>query len=187
MSGCAVAADGSLLSPSKINFYNDPDDVNPISGPSFSAATAPASTKTLSATRLDNYFAPQQPVVEAAGLRRTNRLPKPSARVRDAADALGDSTTSGKRKATNTFHRRVVRKITPNSDDSDEENSDSGPNSSPMRSSAMSLKTTDDTEKATDIDGTDTDEVRAAYDQTREMGDEDRKVSLIILMTCYTY
>jgi len=174
MSGCAVASDGSLLSPSKIVFYNDADDITPISGPSLMAPTAPsasASMNTSSATTLDNYFVTRQPVVELGGLRRTTRLPKPSARVRDAVDALGDSATLGKRKANNTqVHRRVVRKTTPDSDDSDREDSGSDDGS------IASLKTVDDTEKATDYDG-DTDEVQAAYDQTKEMGDEDRKVS----------
>jgi len=36
----------------------------------------------------------------------------------------------------------------------------------------------DDSDEATDCDGTDTDEVQAAYDHTREMGDADREVSL---------
>ncbi|KAF8505428.1 hypothetical protein F5888DRAFT_1630297 [Russula emetica] len=68
MSGCAVASDGSLLSPSKIDFYNDPDDAAPIFGPSLMAPTVPsASISTSSATTLDNYFASHQPAVALAG------------------------------------------------------------------------------------------------------------------------
>ena len=47
------------------------------------------------------------------------------------------------------------------------------------------VKFADDTEKATDYDGTDTDEVQAAYDQTKEMGDADREVSLSF--QCYAF
>src|SRR6266566_5913008 len=92
MSGCAVASDGSLLSPSKIDFYNDPDDTVPISGPSLMALMAlSAPISTSSATMLNNYFAshqPVQPAVKVAGVRRMTRPSKPSARVRDAANSL---------------------------------------------------------------------------------------------------
>lgn len=172
MPGCAVASDGSLLSPSKIDFYNDADDIAPISGPSLMAPIAlSVSTGTSSATTLDDYFTSHQPAVKLAGVRRTTRPSKPSARVRDAANSLSDSATTGKRKAGGApLHRRVARKIIPDSDGSDGENASDG--------SIPSLKTVDDTEEGTDCDGTDTDEVQAAYDRSREMGDEDREVSL---------
>jgi hypothetical protein len=172
MSGCAVASDGSLLSPSKIDFYNDPDDVAPISGPSLLAPTAlSASMSTSSATTLDNYFASHQPAVKLAGVRRTTRPSKPSARVRDAADSLNDSVIAGKRRQTNvSLHRRVARKIIPDSDGSDVENASDTPTPSPKAAS--------DTDEMTDGNGTDTDEVQAAYQQTKEMGDEDREVCL---------
>ncbi|KAF8491036.1 hypothetical protein F5888DRAFT_1637772 [Russula emetica] len=99
MSGCAVASDGSLLSPSKIDFYNDPDDAAPISGPSLMAPTVPsASISTSSATTLDNYFASHQPAVVLAVI-------------------------TGKRKGSNgSLHRRVARRVVPDSDGSDVEN-----------------------------------------------------------------
>jgi hypothetical protein len=171
MSGCAVSSDGSLLSPSKIDFFNDPDDIVPISGPSSTATTAPPASTGSSATTLDSYFASHQPAVKLAGVRRTTRALKPSARVRDAADALSDSAVAGKRKANHIpLHRRVARKIVPDSDDSD------GENDSDV--SMPSLKDADDTGEATDCDGTDTDEAQGAYDLTKEMGDADREVSL---------
>src|SRR6201996_2296973 len=100
MSGCAVASDCSLLSPSKIHFYNDADDVIPISGPSLVPPGPSLSTSTV-VTVLDNHFTSQQPAIKLAGVRRTTRLSKPSARVRDAAEALNTSATTGKRKANN--------------------------------------------------------------------------------------
>ena len=170
MSGCAVGSDGSLLSPSKIDFYNDPDDITPISGPSLVAHGTTAcsvSTGASLVTTLDNHFAPQQPAIMSAGVRRTTRVPKPSARLRDAADTSG---TSGKRKANHVLpQRRVARKIAaePDTDDYDDKNVSDG-----------STKTiADDTREPTDCDS-DSDKVQAAYDQTKEMGDEDRKVNL---------
>jgi hypothetical protein len=178
MSGCAVASDGSLLSPSKIDFYNDPDDVTPISGPSLMASTAlSASMGTLSATTLDNYFASHQPAVMLAGVRRTTRPSKPSARVREAADSLNGSVTTAqstrKRKGSNiSLCRRVARKIVPDLDGSDVETWHAGDISTP------SPKAASDTDETTNGDETDIDETQAAYQRTKEMGDEDREVSL---------
>jgi hypothetical protein len=82
MSGCAVASDGSLLSPSKIDFYNDANDIAPISGPSLAALTAlSASMDTSSATTLDNYFMSHQPAIKLAGVHCTTCPSKPSAWV----------------------------------------------------------------------------------------------------------
>jgi len=171
MSGCAVSSDGSLLSPSKIDFFNDPYDIVPISGPSSTAPTAPPTSAGSLATTLESYFASHQPAVKLAGVRRTTHASKPSARVRDAADASNESATAGKRKADSIpLHRRVARKVVPDSDDSDVENDSDA--------SMPSLRAVDDTEEATDSDDTDTDEVQAVYDQTKEMGDADRKVCL---------
>ena len=173
MSGCAVASDGSLLSPSKIDFYDDPDDITPISGPSLvthGTTARSVSTGPSLVTTLDNHFAPHQPAIKLAGVRRTTRPSKPSACLRDAADTLSNSGTSGKRKANHVLpQRRVARKIVPDpdTDDYNDKNVSNG-----------STKTiADDTREPTDCDS-DSDKVQAAYDQTREMGDEDRKVNL---------
>jgi hypothetical protein len=170
MSGCAVASDGSLLSPSKIDFYNDPDDVTPISGPSLGVLTAPsASTGTSSATTLDNYFSSHQPAVKLAGVRRTTRPSKPSARVRDAANSLSDSRKH--KGSIISLNRRVARKtvLDSDSDGSDVDNVSDG--------SIPSLKDATDTDDTMGGDGTDTDNAEAEYQRTKEMGDEDREVS----------
>ncbi|KAF8500129.1 hypothetical protein F5888DRAFT_1801700 [Russula emetica] len=124
MSGCAVASDGSLLSPSKIDFYKDPDDAASISGPSLMAPMVPStSISTSSATTLDNYFASHQPAVTLASVRRTTRPSKPLARVREAANDLNDSVITGKHKGSNgSLHCCVARRVVPDSDGSDVEN-----------------------------------------------------------------
>jgi hypothetical protein len=39
MSGCTIASDSSFLSPSKIDFYNDPDNTTPVTGTSSDTKT----------------------------------------------------------------------------------------------------------------------------------------------------
>ena len=177
MSGCAVASDSSLLSPSKIHFYNDADDVIPISGPLLVPPGPSLSTSTLSVstvvTVLDNHFTSQQPAIKLAGVRRTTHLSKPSARVRDAAEALNTLATTGKCKANNFApqHHVICKTIPdPNTSDNDIKSASDEPN-----------KTTDDARESTECDS-DTDSVQAAYDRTREMGDGDRKVSPSLLL-----
>jgi hypothetical protein len=172
-SGCAVASDGSLLSPSKIDFYNDPDDVAPISGPSLIAPVAHlAPMRTSSATTLETYFGSHQPAAKKLpGVRRTTRPSKPSAQVWEVAGSPSKSAISRKRKGTNVSpHCHLARKVVLESD------SDS-PNVSSVRAGSICSEAANDT---TDSDGTDIDkellQVQAAYYQTKEMGDEDREV-----------
>jgi hypothetical protein len=182
MSGCAVSSDGSLLSPSKIDFFNDPDDLEPITGPSVMSPKLPALTGSSSASTLENYFVSHdthQPSVNTVGIRHTTRPLKPSARLREAADTLGNSTTTKKRKANNNeLHRRVVRKVVTDSNDSD--GTTDNDNSMPSPSAVM------DTDPMV-RDGTDTDEVQAAYDRTKAMGEADREVSHNLWMSRYLY
>jgi hypothetical protein len=93
--------------------------------------------------------------------------------VRDAADSLNDSVITGKHRQIDvSLQHRVARKIVSDSDGSDVENA--------SNASTPSLKATSDTgtDKTTDADGTNTNKAQAAYQQTKEMGDEDCKVSL---------
>lgn len=164
MSGCAVAPDGSLLSPSKIDFYNNSDDIVPISGPSLTAPMPSSATNTPSATTLDDFFAPSH----STAVRRTTRLSKPSARVRDAADAVNNIAMTGKRKANDIPRHRVARKTVHESDDSDDGKSSD--------ESTPSVQGVDDTKKAMEYDATDTDEVQVLSDQNGEMGGTGCKV-----------
>jgi hypothetical protein len=136
-----------------------------------------ASISTSSATMLDNYFPSHQPAVKVAGVRRMTRPSKPSACVRDAANALNDSVTPGhgrKRKGSNSsLHRHVAHKVVLDSDGSESSDVENASDAS-----TPSLKAASDTNETTDSDGTDTDEAQAAYQRTKEMGDEDREVSL---------
>ena len=56
--------------------------------------------------------------------------------------------------------------------------SDNSDGMDPGNGSITSLKNVTDTNKSTDSDGTDTDKAEAAYQQTKDMCNEDHKVSL---------
>ena len=172
MSGCAVASNGSLLSPSKIDFYDDPNDVAPISGPSIMLPIAlSASMGTSSAATLDGYSTSHQPMVE--GVCCTTHTSKPSAWVQDAADSLNNSVISGKHKWSNvSLNHHVAHKIVLDSDISDVKNLSDVPTPS------LWVKAASDPDQTTDGDGTDTNKAKVAYQWTKEMGDEDCEVSL---------
>jgi hypothetical protein len=65
--GCAQGPDGCLLDASKITWYNDPDDSEPL----------PTTSRTMHAS----------PVTKIAGSRRSGRSLQPSARIRDPENA----------------------------------------------------------------------------------------------------
>jgi hypothetical protein len=171
-SGCAVTSDGLLLSPSKINFYNDPDDVAPISGPSLIALMAHLAPMCTSlATTLENYFGSHQPAVKLAGVRRMTRPLKLSAQVWEAAGLPSKLAISRKHKGTSVspYHCLAHKVMLDSVSDSPDVNSTS--------EGSIHSEAANDT---TDSDGTDIDEkllqVQAAYHQTKEMGDEDHEV-----------
>lgn len=101
MSGCAVGSDGQLLDASKIQFFNDVDDDNPISGPSNPAPTS---------LPIHPLFSRTVPTRLVAGSRRTTRVSRPSAKVRDADNA---APSIRKRKASQDCNTRPkVRQAT---------------------------------------------------------------------------
>jgi hypothetical protein len=125
--GCAQDADGNLLSPSKIRWYNDVDDVDPISGGS-SAASHPTPSSLAKPTTLDRFFTTSSNLTVAsadkvAGSRRSNRATRPSTRVVDPNNAEAPTfsvSSSLKRKAsTSTFASKLsrARKVIEDSDD----------------------------------------------------------------------
>ncbi|KAG2029213.1 hypothetical protein BDR03DRAFT_1018731 [Suillus americanus] len=94
---CALNADGSLKDASDITFFNDPDDdvLLPKVPPSTQPSTSTASTRDAYSVLLK---AGHTPATVTAGSRRSGRHLKPSARMRDADNACGLSSSSGMRK-----------------------------------------------------------------------------------------
>jgi hypothetical protein len=94
---CALNADGSLKDASDITFFNDPDDDVPLPKvpPSTQPSTSTASTRDAYSVLLK---AGHTPATVAASSRWSGHHLKPSARMRDADNACGLSSSSGTRK-----------------------------------------------------------------------------------------
>jgi hypothetical protein len=114
MSGCAIGADGQLLDASQIQFFNDVDDVAPISGPSNMSTTA---TQTAAARPIHPLFTgTHSPAHNVAGSRCTAHVSQPSTKACDPDNAEWSWFTEGpvlsKHKAvTATTGRRTLRKV----------------------------------------------------------------------------
>jgi hypothetical protein len=148
-SGCAVASDGSLLSPSKIDFYNNLDDIAPISGPSLIAPMAPSAPMCTSlATTLKNYFRSHQPAMKLAGVCCTTHPLKPSAQVWEVAGSPSKLAISRKCKGTSVspYHCLACKVVLDSVSDSPDINSAS--------KGSIHLEATNNT---TDSNGTDID------------------------------
>ncbi|KAG1779414.1 hypothetical protein EV702DRAFT_1043844 [Suillus placidus] len=151
---CALNADGSLKDASDITFFNDPDDDVPLPKvpPSTQPSTSTASTRDAYSVLLK---AGHTPATVAAGSRRSGRHLKPSARMRDADNACGLSSSSGTRKralSSATDHpapkKVAMRFFSP----LDSEDKDKDKNVHPGESSADELVPQPDVE---DLDDTD--------------------------------
>ncbi|KAF8868531.1 hypothetical protein BD779DRAFT_1415765, partial [Infundibulicybe gibba] len=86
--GCAVGPDGKLLDASEIQFFNDADDITPISGP----ATVPTPS---TIPGVHPFFTRgSSPARLVAGIRRTARIPRPSAKATDPNNMESVTTRS---------------------------------------------------------------------------------------------
>ncbi|KAJ7193210.1 hypothetical protein GGX14DRAFT_325415, partial [Mycena pura] len=82
--GCAQNSDGSLRDASQIQFFNDVDDEQSISGPPSASSSV-----------LHPFFTGNaHPVGIVAGSRRSGRKPRPSARLVDPDNAEGPGSNS---------------------------------------------------------------------------------------------
>jgi hypothetical protein len=166
MTGCAVGPDGNLLDASQIIWFNDGDDVTPISGPSLLKASPlprPASRS-------------PSPII--AGSRRPRRVVRPSAKARDP-DNLESCTILAKRKRSTKQPARC--EVVSGNSDSDKENTDPDDLVQSARSEYVcsTEDAKDDTNKddvTTEIDD-DSDQGDGGYVSTKKMGDDDRQVS----------
>jgi len=93
-SGCALDASGALKPAEHMEWYNDADDDEPMNFVSTTAPrhlTASTSTSSLSQGNLDGFVRLQSSGKVAAhfvaSARRSGRAPKPSAKIREAANA----------------------------------------------------------------------------------------------------
>ena len=191
--GCAVGDDGNLLEETHIDFYNNPDDLVPISGPSTRAAAG--KTRTQAASTLDSYIthtgSTHAPVELISGSRRSARIPRPSEKVRLAINAtIPEKVTAGvKRRAEASLectisHRRYTRAST------DQSGEDTQAVPSEAEVDDVSGSKSDDASgcKSDDNDNLDEDAVsEAAYLDTKALGDADRSVIGFIFIFQFKY
>jgi hypothetical protein len=159
MTDSAIGLDGRLKDASEIEWFNDPDDEQPISVP------------TTQANSLHPFFA-------TAGARRSTRVTRPSMRITDPDNiaASSTSTAQGKRKATDnppTGHRVVPRILSPSLGSG---SSDGGGSDVDLGHRVSEMDNTDHEANAGDTDDCD-DDAERAYAFTKSMGDADHEVS----------
>jgi hypothetical protein len=187
--GCAQDADGNLLSPSKITWYDDPDDVMPMQPisttrptPGGNLTAASSSTKPTLPTTLDRFLITPS---DSAGARRSGRATRPSTRVIDPDNAeshtfFSSTGTTRKRKASIDGGVPAAQ-LPPRLRNTAQPAQESEDDVFGRQPEAAGNKTDDDyadvevepTEKAT----SDEEDVEARYASTKALGDADRKVS----------
>ena len=187
MSNCALDSDGNLLDAAHIEWFNDPDDKVPISGPA-QPLTAMSSLSSTTPTTIGMFFHNLgSPTMKVAGARRSRRATRPSTKITDP----DNTASSSKRKAapdvaraSTSRRRRVVSPVTSDADhDTDTEPTSEFVDTEKEDGVANDNKDADDNEDAVaddnEDDGVDGEEhIEDGYLQTKAMADSDRKVSI---------
>ena len=182
MSNCALDSDGKLLDASHFNWYNDPDDKEPIStSTSAHPLTTASSVSSTTPSTIGMFFHRLgSPTTKVAGARRSHRATRPSAKI---ADPDNMASSSRKRKATSdggrasTSHRRRV--ASPLTSDEEPDAMDT--------TAASEVVETDkedavgDEKEDAEVDGNEP--VEDGYLHTKVMADSDRQVSLSYAIT----
>lgn len=175
--GCAQDENGNLLSPSKIQWYNDVDDEAPMPGSNAAASSSPAPPPVASSSKfkpstITRFFVADN----VAGSRRSNRTTRPSARVTDPdnMEARAFFAPSRKRKASSSDDEQQPRRLQKVAQVSEEEPDDVDEGDA-----------SDDVVELTEKASSDEDDVEATYEATKALGDADRKVSVCLLYIVY--
>ncbi|OAX33559.1 hypothetical protein K503DRAFT_700221, partial [Rhizopogon vinicolor AM-OR11-026] len=95
---CAIGSDGHLKDASKIKWFNDPDDKEPLSSP----------TQKKSQQLHPFFTSTASPTTVIAGAQCSSRASRPSTRIIDPDNVASASSTQGKHKAGDgpvTMHR----------------------------------------------------------------------------------
>lgn len=161
---CAVGTDGTLLDQSKITWYNDPDDSIPIAPTADTVPpSAPPTPSALKATTLHTFFKDGSTSAGAdldMGIRRSSRISKPSKRVLDANHMDQEMPKRTRRT------KVVESESESEADDENKEHDD-----------AVATQASGGGD--TDVDMGDPVMAEDAYELTKAMGDQDRKVCLL--------
>ena len=174
--GCAQDENKNLLSPSKIQWYNDVNDEAPMPGSNAAASSSPAppvaSSSKFKPSTITHFFVANN----VAGSQRSNRITQPSARVTDPnnMEARAFFAPSYKCKASSSDDEQQARRLQKVAQVSEEE--PDNVNEGDASDNVVEL-----TEKAS----SDEDDVEASYEATKALGDADRKVSVCLLYIVY--
>lgn len=184
---CVIGPDGNLLDANQIIFYNDPDDAEPLPLPATGSAVI-------------HPFFGHAPATMTAGSRRSTRISRPSTRLMDPdnAETSVRPAPTRKRSATTTTSteaaQRALRriKITDDTEEEDpivdeppytsDDDNPAGEQSDDDEDTESGARAGGDTEKSGE--DTEPDIVGEAYRTTKAMGDADRHVSLITVISC---
>jgi hypothetical protein len=183
--GCAVGNNGDLLDETHIDFFNDPDDLAPISGPSYRSATAKASTLDRYITRTGPTHTPAEMV---AGSRRSTPIPHPSEKVKLAMDTnCPETVTAGaKRRAEASLQRTSAHchfsKASTDQSDEDVNPTDKDVNPTDKDVNPTEAEADDSNESASKEEEEELEGNEAAYIHTKSLGDTDRSVSTFLFI-----
>jgi hypothetical protein len=188
--GCAQDANGNLLSPSKIQWFNDVDDEHPIpAAPPTSLRSSESSPP--QPTTLDHFFssgsgnttpkAAEKPGI--APSRRSGRATRPSARILDPDNTETPAASSSlKRKAsTGRVTEKVsrARKVIEDSDGGGDTELEDVQDAQDEGDNTLDDSFVDPTENADSGEDGDTE---GNYTSTKALGDADREVSFFSLI-----
>ena len=179
MSGCGCAQDenGNLLSPSKIQWYNDVNDEAPMPGSNAAASSSPAPPPVTSSSKFKPLTITRFFVADnVAGSRCSNHITQPLARVTDPdnMEVHAFFAPSRKRKASSSDDEQQPRRLQKVAQVSEEEPDDVDKGDA-----------SDDIVELTEKASSDKDDVEASYEATKALGDTDRKVSVCLLYIVY--
>ncbi|KAF8810836.1 hypothetical protein BYT27DRAFT_7091006 [Phlegmacium glaucopus] len=163
---CALGPDGTMLEPSEIIWFNDPDDPTPIP-PIQQAGTFPTFPPK-SPTIHPFFHGGPPPATMVAGSRRSTRVSHPSKRVLDPDNSERPNVSKRPRPS---CRKNVVES---DSDEKDEDSVDDGHGDGGAANTEGFVSDANiDSEMLDDLEA-----VEEAYTATKVMGDTDREVCL---------
>lgn len=180
--GCAQDANGNLLSPSKIQWFNDVDDEHPI--PAAPPTSLRSSDSSPPQATIDHFFSSGNATpkaVDKPGIgpsRRSGRATRPSARILDPDNT---ETSSLKRKAsTGRVTEKVsrARKVIEDSDGGGDTELEDVQDAQDEGDNNLDDSFVDPTENADSGEDGDTEN---NYASTKALGDADREVSFSLI------
>jgi hypothetical protein len=183
--GCAQDTNGNLLSPSKIQWFNDIDDEHPI--PAAPLTSLRSSDPSPPQATIDHFFSSGNAMPKAAekpGLgpsRRSGRTTRPSARILDPdnTETLIVSSSLKRKASTGRVTEKVscAHKVIEDSDGGGDTKLEDVQDAQDEGNNTLDDSFADPTENAGSGEDSDTE---GNYASTKALGDADREVSFLL-------